>query len=767
MIHRRQTLLIGLLFTGLALIFMSRALLPPAGQALAGHDARALFVPWLSFTREALADGRLPLWDAAQFAGYPFLSNPQVALFYPPTWIALLPPVNVGLSWHVVFHIVVAALGMYLFVRFMSGSWRGALLAALAFSFSGFWAARIWAGHVGLLATDAWLPWLLLGTAWSARRRDVWSAIIAGVPLALAILAGHTASLLYIGLVWGVFALYLFLNGRDWRVWRQLLIAGLVGLLLSAVQLIPMLQFTAVSARAEEATLAFATQFSFPPTHLITLLIPEFFGEPTRAGYWSVPSFDELTYYVGVLALVGLVLALRRPSRLTWFYIILMVLGLLLAFGSYGFLYEIFYRFLPPFRLARAPARAAFLFVFAASALLGEAIAIWERGSEGLSKLMRWVLATAVVAGIAALAATAAVFAAQHPSDTSGRYWHQMGGWALALLLFVVGGVLLWRYLEVGRLAMGTSRDGEMGNLSISPSPNLLFLALVTLILVDSWLFGWKLVQVGSTAVHPLWTDAKAIIGEAEGRVLPWGISIFEQNGAGQVGLSSVFGYNALEVGANTTFAASIPDPRSAAYDVLGARYVLAQADLAQYMAGERPLTLIGQTAQVRVYERARVLPLARLVYTAEIIADETAAITRVHQPDFNTATTAILAEEPACALGGVGEGTAVITDQQDGYWRIETTSDAPALLILSETAYPGWQATVNGETVEWMKAYTAVRALCVPAGAHVVEWVFNGRVFLFGGLVSALALLLVLVAVVKVLYSSKRPAKLRLKPTS
>ncbi|MBX3057013.1 MAG: hypothetical protein KF770_11125 [Anaerolineae bacterium] len=745
---RRQTVVIGLLLTGLALIFMSRALFPPVGQALAGHDARALFVPWFTFTREALGDGRLPLWDAAQFAGYPFLSNPQVALFYPPTWIALLPPVNVGLSWHVVFHIVVAGLGMYLFVRFMSGSWRGALLAALAFAFSGFWAARIWAGHVGLLATDAWLPWLLLATAWSARRRDVWSAIIAGVPLALAILAGHTASLLYIGLVWGIFALYLFLDGRDRRIWRQVIITGLMGLLLSAVQVIPMLQFTAVSARAEEATLAFATQFSFPPAHLITLLIPEFFGEPTRAGYWSVPSFDELTYYVGVLALVGLVLALRRPSHLTWFYVALIVLGLLLAFGSYGFLYEIFYRFLPPFRLARAPARAAFLFVFAASALLGEAVAIWERDGEGLSKLMRWVLGTAVVAGFAALAATAAVFAAQHPSDTSGRYWHQMGGWALALLLLVIGGVLLWRYLEIGdwRLAIG-----GLSAISNLQSPNLLFFALVACVLVDLWLFGWKLVQVGPTAVHPLWTDAKAIIGEAEGRVLPWGISIFEQNGAGQVGLMSVFGYNALEVGANTAFAGSIPDPRSSAYDVLGARYVLAQADLAQYTDGERPLTLIGQTAQVRVYERARVLPLARLVYAAEIIPDETAAIARVHQPDFDTTTTAILAEEPACALGGVGEGTAVITDQRDGYWRIETSSNAPALLVLSETAYPGWQVTVDGEKGGWQEAYTAVRAVCVPAGEHVVEWVFNGRVFLSGGFISALALLLVCIAFIKV----------------
>lgn len=742
LLRRHPLLLTTLLFLALALLFLSRALFPGPGQAIGGHDTRALFYPWLSLTRAALADGRLPLWDASHFAGYPFLSNPQVALFYPPTWIALLPPVNIGLTWHVLFHLTVAGLGMFLFVRRVSGSSVGALLAALAFGFSGFAAARIWAGHLGLLATDAWLPWLLLALAWSVDRRDIWSGIVAGVPLALAILAGHTTSLLYIGLVWGMFAGYLAITSRAWRsVLRQVLLAGLAGLLLSAVQWVPLAEFAAVSTRASEATLDFATQFSLPPAHLITLLIPEFFGEPTRAGYWSVPAFDELTYYAGALSLVGMVLACRRPSRLALFYFILMALGLLLAFGSYGFLYEIFYRFVPGFQLARAPARAAFLYTFAAAALLGEAVALWQRGNgrQALHRLLRWLLAIILVAGMAALAATAAVFAAQHPSDTSGRYWHQLGGWGWALLLLALGTILLWRYLAGNARAENGSR----------PSSQYLVGALALLLVADLWLFGWKLVRLESMAPHPLWPDAKAIIGQADGRVLPWGLSIFDQNGAGQVGLRSVFGYNALEVGANTAFAGSVPDPRSAAYDVLGAGYVIAQTPLDQYSEGERPLTLVERTDNVLVYERARVLPLARLVNEYEVIPDPPAATARVHQPDFDPAQTAILENKPACDLSAGGEpGTAVITDQVHGYWRIETTAANPALLVLSETAYPGWRVTVDGEAVAWQTAYTAVRAVCVSAGEHVVEWTYQPVVYYIGGLISLLALALVGVAV-------------------
>ena len=311
-------------------------------------------------------------------------------------------------------HLVVAGLGMFLLVRQLSGSRAGAWLAALTFAFSGFMSARIWAGHIGLIATDVWLPWLLLGTAWSVQRKSIWAAIIGGLPLALAILAGHTTSLLYIGLAWGLFALYLlFTTPNRWLVIRQMAIMTVLGFLLAGVQLVPLAEFSTVSSRAAEPTFEFATAYSLPPSHIITWLLPEFFGEPTRAGYWSVPAFDELTYYVGLLPLLGLALALRRPSKLGWFYLALIVLGFLLALGSYGFLYGIFYDLLPPFRLARAPGRAAFLLVFALPALLGEAVAQWEQleWTEKQAGFMRWLVGGTAVALLASLAATGAVFA--------------------------------------------------------------------------------------------------------------------------------------------------------------------------------------------------------------------------------------------------------------------------------------------------------------------------------------------------------------------
>jgi hypothetical protein len=142
-------------------------------------------------------------------------------------------------------------------------------------------------------------------------------------------------------------------------------------------------------------------------------------------------------------------------------------------------------------------------------------------------------------------------------------------------------------------------------------------------------------------------------------------------------------------------------------------------------------------------------LPIARLVYEYEVIADEAAAVNRVHAPDFDPSTTVILAQEPNCIVGPESAtAEATIVEERNGYWRIETNSDTSALLVLSESAYPGWRVRVDGQTADSLTAYTIIRAVCVPAGAHVVEWSFEPTIFKLGGGISALALLLLGLAV-------------------
>ena len=56
-----------------------------------------------------------------------------------------------------------------------------------------------------------------------------------------------------------------------------------------------------------------------PPAHLLTWLVPDFFGEPVTTGYWGAPVFEEYIYYIGVPALVLVALSIfMRDGRMRW-----------------------------------------------------------------------------------------------------------------------------------------------------------------------------------------------------------------------------------------------------------------------------------------------------------------------------------------------------------------------------------------------------------------------------------------------------------------
>jgi hypothetical protein len=104
---------------------------------------------------------------------------------------------------------------------------------------------------------------------------------------------------------------------------------------------------------------------------------------------------------------------------------------------------------------------------------------------------------------------------AVHPTDTSGRLWQQIGGYSIALVVLLLGGGLLWGYL--------TSTPGRQRQILAG--------GLVLLVIADMWIFAWKFVRLEPTGPDKLWLDAKALIGETEERVLPWGLPVFTQNG--------------------------------------------------------------------------------------------------------------------------------------------------------------------------------------------------------------------------------------------
>ena len=725
----------------LCVAFFWDVFVAPGDQIVGGHDLSDMFRIWLDFARSAIRQGELPLWNPYVFSGTSLVSDPQPAIFYPPTWIALVLPTTRALGILVVLHVWWSLVGATQWLRSETGydgqplSWGGAFAGAVVYAFSGYVFARVQAGHLGVIMTGAWLPWGLWALRRIAQRLVGRSVALGGVCVAMAILAGHSATLIYVGLVWLAYGLALLFAAAPLERRRRMLLfagAGALGMTLASVQLLPLLSGLLSSTRVSQSDYAFASRFSWPVGYLITLLVPNFFGEPVRTGYWGEGVYEEMIYYVGILPLLLGWVTWRAQrvvgwSRQTVFWAAASGLAILTAFGSNGIVHRLFYRFLPGFAMMRAPARAGLVLTCGVAALVASSLTILERASaEDRRALLRPLLdasSVRMVFCVTVLSIVGCYLAYGFAKDTNpeiGRLWHTAGQLALFGLLYALASGYLRQWLGLAR-------------------PKWLVPIGAALILLDLWTLGASLVTVVPAPLSAYWRIVAQHIDGGSGRVLPWGLTYHEQNGAISYGVRSVFGYNPLEDGTYNAFTTSNPDPRARVYDLLNVRYVSTTTPLT--LNEDDTLALLAEESGVYVYERASAQPRAWFV-AGTVTATEAETIAGINHPDFDPSETAyVTAPDLRCSGGGSSH---ITVEQETVSTLVARVEGAGGLAVFSERFAPGWRATIDGQDVPVLRVDGLLRGICVPQGEHSVAFAFRPFTLFLGACLSGLALLVV-----------------------
>jgi hypothetical protein len=68
---------------------------------------------------------------------------------------------------------------------------------------------------------------------------------------------------------------------------------------------------------------------------------------------------------------------------------------------------------------------------------------------------------------------------------------------------------------------------------------------------------------------------------------------------------------------------------------------------------------------------------------------------------------------------------------------KIQTHSENAGILVLTDIFYPGWAATIDGDSVKIFKANGLVRAILVPSGDHIIEFEYYPSLFNLGMMIS------------------------------
>ena len=71
---------------------------------------------------------------------------------------------------------------------------------------------------------------------------------------------------------------------------------------------------------------------------------------------------------------------------------------------------------------------------------------------------------------------------------------------------------------------------------------------------------------------------------------------------------------------------------------------------------------------------------------------------------------------------------TVKLTNYEPNHLIYETSSPKEGVVVFSEIFYPGWQATIDGQSVDIARANYILRAVNVPAGKHTVEMRFDPK---------------------------------------
>jgi hypothetical protein len=706
------------------------------------------FYPWHELAKQTVLGGHLPLWDPWLGMGAPLLANAQSALLYPPNWLLLILPVEYGQGLLMVAHLLWAGIGTAELARKLGIGRLGRATAGLAFMLSGYLAARAW--FLTINASAAWLPWLILAGEGAVRKEKGLFDFRLALVLCLQWLAGHWQTAWY---SWLLLAGWMAVRAvsarpawkRAWSAGARLLSASLAAAVLGAAQFIPTVGYWLHSQRSAGVDPAAALAYSFWPWHLLTLVAPNFFGNPAHGDYWGYANYWEDAVYIGLLPLGLAVLAavnrFRRkglPGFPYGYLLALLPLTLLLALGNNTPVFPFLFHNVPTFDFFQAPARIMIGFVFPLCLLAGAGAEQWAA-----SPATSWKVAANI--GVLAAAALAAGAAAElipfiRQATFSGAIMLAGGVGILIALL------ALWKYLSLHRAALAR----------FFPAAAAAVIAL-DLMLADNGLVPTISADL-YRAENPAATEIAA--GLAGRRIfMPEDVRyrlMYERAFLFRTfaGLADWMDVRRWEL-PNVSVLDGIPSADNFDSFVF-ARYADLTAALETLPAGQRD-RLLGMMDVGAVWEwpegaelpSLRYLPegAARVwgVCRAEWAISSGDARRAVLDPAFDPAQTVIL------ELGSGEEGTpcaappqAVLeADGDPNAVRIEVDFPQDGYLILADVNDHGWEAFLDDRRVPNLQADYVFRAVRVPAGKHVVEFRYAPLAFWAGAAAAGLFLIL------------------------
>ncbi|MCU1348291.1 MAG: hypothetical protein JWO56_1321 [Acidobacteria bacterium] len=738
-----------LLLAGCAAVVFADVLL--LGSGFYFRDVTTGFIPVAAMVRDALVHGEFPVWARHFAGGQPLAANPAFQLFYPGTWLVLLPRFPFGFQLEIVAHVALAACGMYVLLRRLGVRVAAGLFGAIAFGFGG--GILSLTNVVSTLTAVAWWPPIILFVGEyvrSGRRRD---GALAALTLGAMLLCSEQAVILETAILCATVVLALRAHLTRRRIAGLALIV-LAAFAIASVQLGPAVDLKRDSDRAQGLVYDDAMSWSMPLLRPFELFFPNLLGTVTSDGThfraprlydppripWLVSMYDG--FLIAILFAAGLALRMRGWLAASS----LVLLSYLLAIGGHGPLVPLLYR-AGVLRSVRYPEKFALLGLFV---IVIFAATVFDRLLE--VRVARAALIACACVG--AIAIAGAIASRPRPLPT--------GDWQMAIAAAVAGDEARRAWL----LAIG--RSAAFGALLVLLLRTRDRRALTLAVLLTAVDLGVRINEVAPRLPHRYFEPPPVATACARAAR---DVRLFNETGwfGGRVAPLHIppsgepfwIARNAMMPLSNATWGLqSVLEPDITMLNLAATadfHRACWEADAAGLTIWPQPfLRMANAGYRLRVDRSA---PLGRTegeqeesqpVRVEEVetnprywLADQMIAIRS--REDFVSAILSRSWSDHAAFVTGEpfapARGRVLSVDESHRAATIQVETTGRAFLVISVTPHRYWRAQIDGRDAPLQIVNLGFQGIVVPAGVHTVTMRYSNPLVTAFGLVSILAL--------------------------
>lgn len=721
--------------------------------------------PWKYLSIDLLKKGEFPLWNPYNFSGTPHLAAIQSGTFYPLNLLFLTLPFVIAWTIYIVLQPILAGVFTYLFLREIKLSYKASIFGGIIFSFSSF--LVVWMQYGNIIHAVIWLPLVLWLGLKNLSSPSLVKSILIAVSLSMSIFAGHFQIALYLYLF-----SFIFLSVTAIKFYRKELFSKLINLIaiyifstiIGAIQILPSVEIFINSSRSNY-TFERLVEFLIPPYHLVTILFPDFFGNPVSRNYYLAGTYIERVSYFGIIPLFFAFYAFFiKKNYYFWFFISSAVAVFFITFDTFvtRFLYSIY---IPPVIASSVPTRIMFIFIFSLCV-------VGAFGFDHFEKLKK--ISTLFKSSILFLGIITSIWAIVYFFPNIIPNYSAENIVTTKRNLIIPTGVFILFIILAFLSKLSFNKIKKHTQLIIKATILIIF----ALTIFELYFFFQKFSPFSpKESIYPE-NSAVEFIKNNQGEYRSWGygaaniianIQTFEK-------IYSTDGYDPFYIKRYGELMAStengkIPTDikranaalsngygeddlknnkyRQKMMNLIGIKYVLHKKEIDNHAFDktfdENIYELVWNGNGLQIYENKNVLPRAFVVTEFEVLNDGDEIISTIYNDNFDTSKKIILEKNPPLESQSINNTwSAEITNYSENKVEVNVKTNQKALLFLSDAYFPGWKAYINNTETEIYRADYAFRAVVVPAGESNIIFKYEPFSFEIGKWVSFISIILI-----------------------